>query len=97
MTYEVYMSLFYLSSLSSFLHSHLLLLPLLSLLPLLLPLQLLIGAIKRNYQEEHYCQFASQLLIMTLNFLTRMIKSQALREQSPDSRQSSPDVDELGL
>ena len=74
-------------------------LPLLPPLPPspLLPPQLLIGAIKRNYQEEHYCQFASQLLIMTLNFLTRMIKSQALREQSPDSRQSSPDVDELGL
>ena len=44
-------------------------------------LQLLIDAINKNYKEEHYCQFASHLLIMTLGFLTRMIKSQTLLEE----------------
>ena len=57
--------------------------------PSLLPPQLLIAAIRRNYQEKNYFQFASQLLIMTLTFLTRTIKSQALREQSPDSQHST--------
>ena len=57
--------------------------------PSLLPPQLLIAAIRRNYQEKDYFQFASQLLIMTLTFLTRTIKNQALREQSPDSQHST--------
>lgn len=48
-------------------------------------LQLLIGAIRRNYVEEHYCQFASQLLLMTLGFLTRIIKSQVLLEEQQDT------------
>ncbi|XP_064396222.1 spatacsin-like isoform X6 [Halichondria panicea] len=42
--------------------------------------QLLIGAIRRNYVEEHYCQFASQLLLMTLGFLTRIIRTQVILE-----------------
>ena len=50
-----------------------------------LPFQLLIGAIRRNYVEEHYCQFASQLLLMTLGFLTRIIKSQVLLEEQVDT------------
>ncbi len=46
-------------------------------------IQLLIGAIQRNYVEETHCQFASQLLLMTLGFLNQMIRSQVLLEEGP--------------
>ena len=58
--------------------------------------QLLITAIRKNYQEEIFNQFASQLLIMTLGFLTRMIKTQALLEEHVELRQMSPEVEETG-
>ena len=38
---------------------------------------LLMRAVEKNHQEKLYSQFAAQLIAMTLNFLTRMIKSQA--------------------
>ena len=52
-------------------------------------LQLLIDAIQHNCHEEHHYQFAGQLLIMTLEFVIRMIKTEAVRESS-ESRHTSP-------
>ena len=48
--------------------------------------QLLIDAVQRNFQEEHHCQFAGQLLIMTLGFVTRTIKSEVMRDGSSDAK-----------
>ena len=42
---------------------------------------MLIAAIRKNYGEPHTSLFASQLLLMTLAFLTRMIKGQALLDE----------------
>lgn len=39
------------------------------------------GSIDRNCQEELHCQFANQLLFMTLGFVTRMIKNEVIREE----------------
>ena len=57
--------------------------------------QLLISAIQRNYQEEHYCQFASQLLLMALGFLTRIIRSQVLLEGQTEPHPATP-LDDQG-
>ena len=48
-------------------------------------LQLLIGAIQRDYQEAHLCHFAGQLLIMALGFIVRVIKSEVIREGYSES------------
>ena len=60
-------------------------------------MQLLIDAINKNYKEEHYCQFASHLLIMTLGFLTRMIKSQTLLEEHTAEILAGPDIPREGI
>ena len=44
-------------------------------------LSLLTSTIEKNFQEVHNRQFAGQLLTMTLNFLTRMVKVQCLLEE----------------
>ncbi len=44
------------------------------------------GSIQRNSQKEHLSQFASQLLMMTLGFITRMIKGEVIREGYSESR-----------
>lgn len=53
-------------------------------------LQLLIEAIHRNSHGEHHGQFASQLLIMTLGFITRMIKNEVIREEYLEQKQAKP-------
>ena len=42
---------------------------------------MLLAAIRKNHHDHHTSQYASRLLIMTLAFLTRMIKGQALFEE----------------
>ena len=42
---------------------------------------MLLVAIRKNHHDHHTSQYASRLLIMTLAFLTRMIKGQALFEE----------------
>ena len=42
---------------------------------------MLVNAIKRNHSRNHTSPFTSCLLIMSLAFLTRLIKGQALREE----------------
>ena len=48
---------------------------------------LLMKAVEKDHHEKQYNQFATQLIAMTLNFLTRMIKSQVriLDEQQETS------------
>jgi hypothetical protein len=57
----------------------------------------LLEAINRNYHEELHCQFASQLLFMTLGFVTRMIKNEVLREElsKPEGMRLHPHAGEL--
>ena len=55
--------------------------------------KLLIDAIQRNCQEEHHYQFAGQLLIMTLEFVIRMIKTEVMREGCSESGHTSPDTE----
>eukprot|EP00731_Ephydatia_muelleri_P024073 Em0016g344a len=52
---------------------------------------LLMKAVEKDHHEKQYNQFATQLIAMTLNFLTRMIKSQVriLDEQQETSVTSS--------
>ena len=42
---------------------------------------MLLAAIRINHSQQHTSPFASRLLIMTLAFLTRLIKGQALFEE----------------
>ena len=47
---------------------------------------MLLEAIRRNHSRSHTSPFASCLLIMTLAFLTRLIKGQTLYEEKMEER-----------
>ena len=57
---------------------------------------MLIAAIRKDHQEPHTCHFASQLLLMTLAFLTRMIKGQALLDEMVGEGGKEEDGEEEG-
>ena len=59
--------------------------------------QLFIDAVQRNFQEEHHCQFAGQLLIMTLGFVTRTIKSEVMRDGFSDAKQKTSEGQGMSL
>ena len=48
---------------------------------------MLVRAIQANHRQSHSSPFASRLLIMTLAFLTRLIRGQALLEEEDEEEE----------